>query len=101
MLPKISPLKDASASVEFIGNRSPINFHAGRENNEIEPLADGGEEKFNMRPQMDEKVDRLIIDDYLVILLDYFCINLFKKNPEDEIWRCSRFDCLSEQAIMM
>ena len=67
MLPKIATMENASAFVQFVGYRCPINFHAGREDNEIKPLADNGEEKFHMRPQMNEESDWLIVDGHLKI----------------------------------
>jgi hypothetical protein len=62
MLSEVSPLEDCPAPVQFVGHGCAVDFHTGRENDQVEPLADHREEEFDMGAQMDEKADRLVVD---------------------------------------
>lgn len=62
MLSEVSPLEDCPSPVQFVGHGCAVDFHTGRENDQVEPLADHREEEFDMGAQMDEKADRLVVD---------------------------------------
>ena len=62
MLSEVSPLEDCPSPVQFVGHGCAVDFHTGRENDQVEPLADHREEELDMGAQMDEEADGLVVD---------------------------------------
>jgi len=85
VLPVVAPVQHPLVAVQFVRHGRPVDLHARREHNQLEPLGNDGEKEINVRPFVNEKSDWMSVNG------DF----------EDEVWRRPRLDGLTDHAIVV